>query len=140
MKLAGHLFFGTIVGVEKQIRALLDDSQQPIRLLILDLYNVDGVDYSAAEAFTRINRILNGKGVQLVICGFAINGKMGKSLGSVGLFNEADHVQYFQSLNSALEYCENELLKIFYYQKASDVETESSPMFLGSCRLNTRGS
>ena len=134
MKLAGYLFFGTIVGVEKQIRELLAESfkHQPIRYLVLDLFNVDGVDFSAAEAFTRVNRILNTKNVQLVMCGLDLDGEVGKSLQNVGLFDEGDGVQYFLSLNSALEYCENELLKAFYYQQESEHETESTPAFLGN--------
>ena len=133
MKMGGFLFFGTIVGVENQTRKLLDDAfqQQPIRFLVLDLFNVDGVDFSAAEAFTRISRILNVKNVQLVICGLSLDSEIGKSLRNVGLFDEAENVQYFLSLNSALEYCENELLKAFYHAKESERETESTPAFLG---------
>jgi len=133
MKLAGHLFFGTIVGVEKQIRLLLHESfeHHPIRLLVLDLYNVDGVDYSAAETFTRINRVLNAQSVQLVICGVNMKSEAGKALRNVGLFDEDDGITYFQSLNSALEFCENELLKAFYTQRDAEAETESTPAFLG---------
>ncbi|KAL9126481.1 MAG: hypothetical protein Q9217_004480 [Psora testacea] len=133
LKMAGFLFFGTIVGVENQIRALLDDAfqQQGIRFLVLDLYMVDGVDFSAAEAFTRINRILNVKNVQLVICGLSLDGDVGKNLRNVGLFDEGENVRYFLTLNSALEYCENELLKAFYYARDSEREIESSPTFLG---------
>src|ERR1700753_3704121 len=39
VKLAGYLFFGTIVAVEKEIRDLIDEdafTKQPIRYLILD--------------------------------------------------------------------------------------------------------
>ncbi|KAG6997806.1 sulfate transporter [Physcia stellaris] len=132
MKLAGYLFFGTIVGVEKHIRDMLQEKFQlhPIRFLVLDLYNVDGVDFSAAEAFSRINRILKVKGVELVICGIKMNGEVGTSLCNVGLFNEDDGALYCESLNSALEYCENELLKAFYQQQMSDPERESAPSFL----------
>ncbi|KAL8719707.1 MAG: hypothetical protein Q9225_003307 [Loekoesia sp. 1 TL-2023] len=114
IKLAGYLFFGTIVGVEKQIRTLLLDKfkEEPIRFLILDLQNVDGVDFSAAEAFTRINRILNVKGVLLIVCGISIDGEIGKALCNVGLF-AGDTVQFFETLNSALEHCENDLLLSF---------------------------
>lgn len=138
MKLAGHLFFGTIVGVEKQIRLLLHESfeHQPIRLLVLDLYNVDGVDYSAAETFTRINRVLNAQSVQLVICGVNMKSEAGKALRNVGLFDEDDGITYFQSLNSALEFCENELLKAFYTQRDAEAETESTPAFLGEPAQN----
>ena len=133
MKLAGYLFFGTIVGVEKTIRELLEVSfqEQPIRFLVLDLFNVDGIDFSAAEAFTRINRIMGVKNVRLVICGMTLEGEVGKSLRNVGLFDEEDCVQYFFSLNSALEYCENELLRTFYQEQNCEQETESSPAFVG---------
>lgn len=133
MKLAGNLFFGTIVRVEDQIRLLLVETSksQPIRFLVLDFYNVDQVDYSAAETFTKINRILNAQGVRLVMCGVNMESEAGKALRNVGLFDEDDGITYFQSLNSALECCENELLKAFYTQRDAEAETESSPAFLG---------
>ena len=128
MKLAGYLFFGTIVGVEKEIRGLISNPFQVenIRFLVLDLYNVDGVDFSAAEAFTRVKRILNRKGIELIVCGFAIDGDIGKSLCNVGLFDTEDAVRYFESLNSALEYCENHLLKAFYDQQQQTLTKNSS--------------
>ena len=138
MKLAGYLFFGTIVGVEKQIRELLREEsfrKQPIRFLVLDLYNVDGVDFSAGEAFKRTNRLLVQQGVQLVMCGLEIESDVGRSLRNVGLFDDDDGVYYSKSLNSALEYCENELLKALYHQRDLEVETESAPAFLGKQAL-----
>lgn len=134
MKLAGYLFFGTIVGVEKEIRKLLSESfqTQRIRFLVLDLYNVDGVDFSAAEAFTRISRILNAKEVKMIVCGFSMEGEMGQSLCNVGLFDSEDAVQYFESLNSALEYCENHLLKAFYeHQQNALTQSDPETNFLG---------
>ena len=130
MKLAGYLFFGTIVGVEKQIRALLLDKSQnrPIRFLVLDLYNVDGVDYSATEAFTRIRRLLGEDNVHLIICGITMDGDIGKGLRNAGLFDTADGVIYFETLNSALEDCENELLKTLYEQRDALSESESTPI------------
>ena len=138
MKLAGYLFFGTIVGVEKQIRELLREEsfrQQPIRFLVLDLHNVDGVDFSAGEAFKRTNRLLIQQEVQLVMCGLEMESDVGKSLRNVGLFEDDDRVYYSKSLNSALEYCENELLKAFYHQRDLEVETESTPAFMGKPAL-----
>ena len=134
MKLAGFLFFGTIVDVEKQIRDIVDESfqqQRPIRYLILDLYNVDGVDFSASETFMKINRVLCVRDVQLVICGVSLDRKTGQSLRNVGLFDEDDGIKYFQTLNVALESCENELLRPFYQQQISETQSEYSPSFLG---------
>ena len=112
--------FGTIVGVEKRIRNVLSEgafNSHPIRFLILDLSKVDGVDFSAAEAFTRINRILRKRDVDLLLCGFGTASDIGKSLINVGLLEEKDGVEFFETLNPALEYCENQLLKAFYEGK-----------------------
>ena len=117
IKLAGFLFFGTIVGVENRIRDILNEDQfsnQPIRFLVLDLAHVIGVDFSAAEAFTRINRLLRKKNVILIISGFDVEGEIGTSLRNVGLFSEENEVEIFPDLNEALEYCENDLLKALY--------------------------
>ena len=131
MKLAGYLFFGTIVGVEKRIRELLHgeaDAEQ-FRFLVLDFYNVDRVDFSAAEAFTRINRVLRAKDVTLVFCGITIDSEVGKSLYNVGLF-DTDTIDsagsFFKTLNSALEYCENHLLKAFHEQQQEKLTAKSS--------------
>ena len=135
MKLAGFLFFGTIVGVEKQIRQMLEDFEtQPIRFLVLDFFNVDGIDFSAAETFLRINRILSVQGVQLVICGVTMESEGGKALKAIGLFQSDDGIAYFQSLNSALEFSENELLKTFYAQRDAEAKMESTPSFIGKHR------
>jgi len=117
IKLAGFLFFGTIVSVENRIRALLAEKafrDQPIRFLVLDVKDINGVDFSAAEAFSRINRILRVKDVNMIISGLDVDGEIGQSLSGVGLFNEENQVKIFENLNGALEYCENNLLKTFY--------------------------
>ena len=82
MKLGGYLFFGTIVNVENRMRGLIEEDafrRQPIRFLILDFSRVYGLDFSAAEAFTRINRILRKRHVQTTISGLNVEGDVGKS-------------------------------------------------------------
>lgn len=119
-KLAGYLFFGTIVSVEERIRALIEDEafhKRPIRFLVFDLYHVTGIDYSAAEAFNRLNRVFSRKGVTLVMSGVHPDGPLGSSLQAVGLGEDGNEVKLFADLNSALESCENELLKAFYASK-----------------------
>ncbi|RDL41955.1 cAMP-binding protein [Venustampulla echinocandica] len=119
-KLVGYLFFGTIVSVEERLRALIDDEAfhaRPIRFLVLDLYHVTGIDYSAAEAFNRVNRIFSKKGVTLVITGVVSGGPLSSSLFAVGLGQDGNEVKLFAELNSALEFCENQLLKTLYMSK-----------------------
>ncbi|KAJ5567394.1 hypothetical protein N7535_006700 [Penicillium sp. DV-2018c] len=129
MKLAGYLFFGTIVNVENTMRGLIEDEafdQRPIRFLILDFSRVYGLDFSAAEAFTRINRVLQKRNVQIAISGLNIEGDVGKSLQNVGLFEPESAVPIFEDLNSALEFCENDYLKVFYSRQEA-LSTPTDP-------------
>ncbi|PNS19914.1 hypothetical protein CAC42_7881 [Sphaceloma murrayae] len=119
VKLGGYLFFGSIVKVEKKVRAVIESeafAADPIRFLVLDFSHVTGIDFSAAEAFTRMNRILHRRDVTLVLAGVSLSSDVGESLQMVGLFVETDEEdsipvpKVFETLNGALEYCENTLL------------------------------
>lgn len=117
MKLTGYLFFGTIVSVEEKIRSLLDNNafgKKPIKFLVLDLWYVTGLDYSAGEVFNTISRLLDKKGVVLVLSGVDAESQLGRTLRAVGLGSDGIEVMMLPDLNSALESCENELLKTLY--------------------------
>ncbi|KAH6719167.1 sulfate transporter family protein-like protein [Leptodontidium sp. MPI-SDFR-AT-0119] len=119
-KLAGYLFFGTIVSVEDRIKGLIEDEafhQRPIRFLIFDLAHVTGIDYSAAEAFNRLSRILGLKGITLLMSGVRDESEIGQGLRATGVGDGENEVKMFEDLNSALESCENELLKTLYASK-----------------------
>jgi sulfate permease, SulP family len=104
LHLQGFLFFGTITRVEETIRTLVTEpvwAHAPIRFLVLDFALVLGVDLSAAEAFVRMQRLLSGRNVVLVICG-AGDGKVLRALDSVGLCDLPD-VEIFVTFNDAME-------------------------------------
>ncbi|KAF2722595.1 hypothetical protein K431DRAFT_244621 [Polychaeton citri CBS 116435] len=120
-KLGGYLFFGSIVDVEKKVRAVIDEqafNTSPIRYLALDFTHVTGIDFSAAEAFNRMNRVLHKRNVQLALAGVSLHDEIGKGLQMVGLFvadSDAPDIpvpKLFEDLNGALEFCENEMLVI----------------------------
>ena len=122
VKLAGYLFFGTIVAVENKVRALIEEEafrERPIRYLVLDFTHVTGLDFSAAEAFTRMNRILHRRNVEMILSGVMLGEEIEKSLKMVGILNEslgdeaAPPPKVFEDLNKALESCENEMLITF---------------------------
>lgn len=124
LKLQGILFFGTITHVEETIRTLVEGpawDRGPIRFLILNLSLVPGVDMSAAEAFVRVQRLLAGKGVILVLCGFTLESPVGKALASVGLL-DMDGVEVFLTFNDALEWTENSYLRAWF--SAQKIETD----------------
>ncbi|OZJ04864.1 hypothetical protein BZG36_02626 [Bifiguratus adelaidae] len=122
MKLQGYMFFGTIGSVEKAIKGVLANRQweaNPIRFLILDFTTVQGLDFSAAEAFIRIRRLLRARDIYMVLSGMCATSDEGKALRSVGIWcDDADeYLQVFESLNEALEWCENVLLQAYYLQQ-----------------------
>lgn len=136
VKLGGYLFFGSIVKVEKKVRALVDAeafAAAPIRYLVLDFTHVTGIDFSAAEAFGRMNRILHKRDVKLTLAGVTLEAETGKSLRMVGLFipNAEDPSipvpKVFEDLNGALESCENELLVILTEKQRSSFKPPDSP-------------
>jgi SulP family sulfate permease len=131
VKLGGYLFFGSIVKVEKKVRALVDAeafAASPIRYLVLDFTHVTGIDFSAAEAFGRMNRILHKRDVKLTLAGVSLEAETGRSLRMVGLFvpNSEDPSipvpKVFEDLNGALESCENELLVILTEKQRSNAQ------------------
>ncbi|EME49398.1 hypothetical protein DOTSEDRAFT_68244 [Dothistroma septosporum NZE10] len=116
VKLGSYLFFGSIVNVEKTVRALVDAeafAATPIRYLVLDFSHVTGVDFSAAEGFGRMYRILRRKGVEMIVAGVNLEDEVGRSLKMDGLFEEGEEApppKVFEDLNGALEACENGML------------------------------
>ncbi|KAI0164822.1 sulfate transporter family protein [Xylariaceae sp. FL1272] len=134
IKLSGFLFFGTIVGVEEKIRALISDDafqERPISYVILDLWHVTGIDYSGAEGFSTLSRLLHNKGVSLLLSGKDADSSVGLDLRAVGLGSDGVDVKFMPDLNSALESCENEQLKTFYAsQEALRVTRPAAPQNL----------
>ncbi|OAR00808.1 hypothetical protein LLEC1_02697, partial [Akanthomyces lecanii] len=130
IKLTGYLFFGTIVSVEEKIRGLLDDAafeSRPIKFLILDLWHVSDLDYSAGEAFNTITRLLDKRGVLLILSGVDAAGQLGRNLRAVGIGSGKIEVIMLPDLNSALEFCENEFLKTLYARQESINSNERVP-------------
>ncbi|KZT04035.1 uncharacterized protein LAESUDRAFT_658528 [Laetiporus sulphureus 93-53] len=125
LRLQGFLFFGTITHVEGTIRMLVEGpawQRNPMRFLIVDLSLVAGVDMSAAEAFVRIQRLLAGRKVTLVFCGFPLDSNVGKSLHNVGLL-DMDGVELFSTFNDALEWTENVYLRTWFNAQKAEPQT-----------------
>ncbi|KAJ1652535.1 hypothetical protein IWQ61_007151 [Dispira simplex] len=125
LQLQGFMFFGTITSVEQTIRQYLCQrrwNMQPIRFLVLDIGLVTGVDFSAAEAFTRIKRLLRAREVYFVVCRVDFNNEVGKALRAAkvcGTSAQDDpYTCVFSTLNEGLEWCENVLLETYYLQRS----------------------
>ncbi|KAI0464973.1 hypothetical protein LJB42_000189 [Komagataella kurtzmanii] len=131
LKLGGSLFFGSIGGLEKKIRYRFQEpifSREPIRYLILDLNNVFSLDFSAVEGLRRIRNLMMEKNCFLLISSVSSTGPTVNALRDAGLWELPEHeekIQLFNTLNSALEWCENMFLKTY-----SDIKSRT---------INSRG-
>ncbi|KAJ3196507.1 hypothetical protein HK101_008690 [Irineochytrium annulatum] len=139
LKLQGFMFFGVISQLESYLEQLLVDHPKT-RFVVLEFGLITGVDYSALEAFHRLKRLLIEHQVHLIFCEM---GAIASDLAQSGIFSEHDpdvphpslesggpggetKVHSFESLNQALEFCENSLLVTFFRVKVEKEEAEVS--------------
>jgi SulP family sulfate permease len=136
IKLSGFLFFGTIVSVEAYMRSLIEEDnfkKQLTSFIIVDFTHVTDVDFSSAEGFQRINRILARKHVKLIVSGVSFSSKVGQALQNVGLLDvekgddDCPPPQVYEDLNMALEACENDLLEAFYMHCSTSQKRQATP-------------
>ncbi|GAA5922609.1 Vsb1p [Sporobolomyces koalae] len=137
IKLQGFLFFGTISSCEATIRKILEAAswtKDPIRFLVLDFSMASGVDFSAAEAFVRMQRLLDERGVQLVFCGCPVESSVANALLSVGLWSDGsdEKVTVLENLNDALEHCENAFLRSLYSKTFKPAQMSASTSVMTS--------
>jgi SulP family sulfate permease len=128
VKLAGYMFFGTVASVESHVHSLLD-THRTTRFVILDLFHVSGIDFSAAEAFTRMRRLMAARGVEMILSGVTRGGEIGRALRAVGVWDHNGGL-VFETLNGALEFAENEFLKALYTPKQPQPQPQPPPTFL----------
>lgn len=127
VKLQGTVFFGSIGGVEQTIRERFEHGRfhkNPIKYLIIDMKGVNSIDFSAAEGFRRILNLTNEFGTQLIISSVNDDDEIVTALRDAGLFETSCllEIQLFNTLNYALEWCENSFLKTY-----SKVKVRSQP-------------
>lgn len=114
MKLSGFLFFGTVAGIEEKVKSVINDDAHPVRFVVMDMFHVTGIDYSAGENFNTISRRLHNKRIELIFSAADPDSELGRSLRAIGVGADEVPVHFLPDLNSALEFCENELLKTLY--------------------------
>ena len=135
LKLQGFVFFGTANQLEVYVQNLLADDAS-VRFFVMDFSLINGVDYSSLEYFNRIKRLLVSHNTHLVLCSLQ---DLEKDVGKSGIFNsDSEHgvedddcdefVHQFFTLNEALEWSENELLKVYYTRLNRENASKSLPV------------
>jgi SulP family sulfate permease len=114
------MFFGTVNQLDSHIQKLLSNENY-VKYVVLDFSLISGVDYSGVETFVRIKKHLEETKTHLVFC--ELNA-IETALRETGIFDLDDNVadrtfvHIFESINDALEWCENSLLESYFKKSA----------------------
>jgi SulP family sulfate permease len=110
-ELQGHLFFGTT----DQLFTHLEPDLRHCRFILLDLRRVQSMDYTAAQLFKRMNNQLLENNGRLLFSGMPSGIHEHRNfelyLRQLDIVGTTDGVLIFDTLDSALEWMENQILE-----------------------------
>jgi sulfate permease, SulP family len=107
--LSGYIFFGSSEGIFERIKADIDALYpQQVAYLLLDFSLVSGVDTSATVSLGKLRRFCKERSTILVFC--SLSAANHAALDRRGLFDRKNPLQVFSDFNSALAWCEDQVL------------------------------
>jgi sulfate permease, SulP family len=107
--LSGYIFFGSSEGVFERIKIDMNALQpQQVAYLILDFSLVSGADTSAIVSLTKLRRFCKEKGATLVFSSLSAPNRA--ALERSGFLDRKNPHQVFPDFNSALAWCEDQIL------------------------------
>ena len=110
--LQGYIFFGTANKLYNLVKERLTDKEKkPLKFIIFDFHNVNGLDSSAGHSFLKIKKLLSKHNGTLIFS--EITDETQKQLKAVGCISENDdiHCKIFEDLDHGLEWAEDQILK-----------------------------
>lgn len=110
IQLKGHLFFGNVNTLSEYVHDLFDHPASEIRTLVLDFTLVVGLDSSAADRLTKIKNVCDLHHCRVVFV--AIPPAYSRfTTHLIEIFGDGNMFHVAADLNSALEWCENLILR-----------------------------
>lgn len=106
--LEGFIFFGTAYSVLTQVQERLNNPASKLRYLVIDFRDVPASDSSAMSAFAKIQA--HCERLECMLLFTRVNQAIEAQLRQAGVAADAQRVQFFADLDSALEYCEEGVL------------------------------
>jgi SulP family sulfate permease len=118
--ISGYIFFGCSEGVFDAITDSIETlPPHSVKYVVLDFELVSGADSSAIFSLTKLRNYCDKCGVALVYC--SLSRRNFAALQQGGYFGGKSKHKAFADLNSALAWCEDELLAAADFGLASDV-------------------
>ncbi len=130
LRLQGFVFFGTAEKLLNQVRERLQQKQ--VQYVVLDMKRVTGLDSTGMRSLGRLRQVAAAHGAQVLITHAPPTVQVQLNRGGLA----ADGVvQYFQDLDSGLEWCENHLLAQVQVQAAPKLLEQLQVMLPNETRL-----
>jgi SulP family sulfate permease len=107
--LSGYIFFGSSESIFERIRADIDAQYpQQVAYVILDFALVSGADTSAIVSLSKLRKFCRENDAVLVCCSLSAANRAALERG--GFFDRKNTQQILPDLNSALAWCEDQVL------------------------------
>jgi sulfate permease, SulP family len=122
LQLQGFIFFGTANTLLNRIRQRLQSAElSPPQFIILDFRSVHGLDSSAILSFVKLNQLVETAQIYLVFANLPPEMQQRLSQGGVPVDDENSFCRLFATLDAAMEWCEEEILKDSHYRRRRSV-------------------
>lgn len=110
LQLQGFIFFGTANGLFNKIKKKLGDTNIPVsKFVVLDFKRVEILDSTGMLSFRKLKDLTISYQIHLVITD--TSPKIQQQLTKGGLCPTDPYTHYFPSLNSGIEWCEEQILQ-----------------------------
>ena len=108
-RLQGFLFFGTADRLRRSIQfRIVEQTERPVRFLVIDFHRVSGLDSSAVLSFVRLSQLAQPGGFTLVLTGMSDQVKEAMQRG--GLTQQDGTIRFAKNFDQGVEWCENALI------------------------------
>jgi SulP family sulfate permease len=102
VRIDAQFYFGNVSFLKETVRALVDESEQPVRYFVLEAAGVNDLDSAAAETLAELDQELDARGVKLILT--RIKGPVRDVLHRTGLLEKlASEGRVYLSTHRAIE-------------------------------------
>jgi SulP family sulfate permease len=128
LRLQGFIFLGTTNSLVQRVRKRARDPEmQPLRFVILDFSRISGMDSSMCSSFSKLKLMAADFGATLIFTNVPFEIEQQLETGGCVLNDPQGSSLTFLSLDYALEWCENRILKD---EGAQSIEWQTLPQLL----------
>lgn len=106
LELEGALFFGSAVGLAKEVEARAGTA----RYVILDMRQVSSIDATGAKMLEQLAQRLAQAGIRLFLAHVTAGGRLGPQLTGFGAYPKRTAADWFKDVDTALEAAEQGIL------------------------------